>query len=62
MCSLRMLRIGWHGREGIVSALSASARERQLQRALCILVVALMVAATLYTAWIAISNFSRIGV
>jgi hypothetical protein len=33
-----------------------------LQRGLCILVVAIMVIAVLYAAWIAIGNFSRIGV
>jgi len=33
-----------------------------VERALCILVVAIMVIAVIYAAWIAIGNFSRIGV
>jgi hypothetical protein len=33
-----------------------------VERALCILVVAIMVIAAIYAAWIAITNFSRIGV
>ena len=31
-------------------------------RALCVLVVAIMVIAVIYAAWIGIGNFSRIGV
>lgn len=33
-----------------------------IERALCILVLAIMVIAVTYAAWIAIGNFSRIGV
>ncbi len=33
-----------------------------LTRALCVLIVVIMIAAVLYTAWIGIINFSRIGV
>ena len=33
-----------------------------LERALCILVVAIMIIAVIYAAWISIDNFSRIGV
>jgi hypothetical protein len=33
-----------------------------VERALCILVFAIMVVAVLYAAWISIGNFSRIGV
>jgi hypothetical protein len=33
-----------------------------VERALCILVVAIMVIAVIYAAWISIGNFSRIGV
>ena len=33
-----------------------------LTRALCALIVVIMIAAVLYAAWIGISNFSRIGV
>jgi len=41
---------------------SAGSRAPLLQRALCILVVLIMVVAVLYAAWISIGNFSRIGV
>ena len=33
-----------------------------LERALCLLVVAIMIIAVIYAAWISIGNFSRIGV
>jgi len=33
-----------------------------LERALCIFVVAIMLIAVIYAAWISIGNFSRIGV
>ena len=33
-----------------------------VERALCIFVVAIMVIAVIYAAWISIDNFSRIGV
>jgi hypothetical protein len=33
-----------------------------VERALCILVVAIMFIAVIYAAWISIGNFSRIGV
>ena len=33
-----------------------------LTRSLCALIVAIMIAVVFYVAWIAISNFSRIGV
>ena len=33
-----------------------------LQRLLCLVVLVIVVLATLYAGWIAISNFSRIGV
>jgi hypothetical protein len=33
-----------------------------LTRSLCALIVAIMIAVVFYVAWIAVSNFSRIGV
>ncbi len=37
-------------------------RRRTVERALCFVVVAIMVIAVIYAAWIGIANFSRIGV
>jgi hypothetical protein len=40
----------------------ADAPAHPLPRGLCLLVVLIVVLAVVYTAWIAIGNFSRIGV
>jgi hypothetical protein len=45
-----------------MSSDSPSTGNTALTRALCALIVVIMIAAVLYTAWIGISNFSRIGV
>jgi hypothetical protein len=45
-----------------MSSDSPSIGNTALMRALCGLVVVIIIAAVLYAAWIAISNFSRIGV
>ena len=39
-----------------------TSRAYPLTRTLCLVIVLIMVAAVLYAAWIAILNFSRIGV
>ena len=41
---------------------SLASRPHILQRGLCVLVVAIMIIAVIYAAWIGIGNFSRIGV
>ena len=45
-----------------MSFVSSPPANTALTRALCMLIVVIMVAAVIYTAWIGISNFSRIGV
>jgi flagellar basal body-associated protein FliL len=45
-----------------MSSDSPSIGNPALTRALCVVIVVLMIAAVLYTLWIGISNFSRIGV
>jgi hypothetical protein len=45
-----------------MSSVSSAPGNTVLTRALCMLIVAIMVAAVIYSAWIGISNFSRIGV
>jgi hypothetical protein len=45
-----------------VTASSAAVRSHALQRALCLIVVVVVVLAVIYAAWIAIGNFSRISV
>ena len=45
-----------------MTASSVGFRSHALQRALCLIVVAIVVLAVLYAAWIGIDNFSRIGV
>jgi hypothetical protein len=45
-----------------VSSDSPSVGDTLVMRALCALVVVIIIAAVVYAAWIAISNFSRIGV
>jgi hypothetical protein len=37
-------------------------RSHMLPRALCVIVVLIVVIAAMYSAWIGINNFSRIGV
>ncbi len=39
-----------------------ASRPQTLTRALCVLVLAIMIIAVIYAAWIGIGNFSRIGV
>jgi hypothetical protein len=46
----------------VVSAKTESGGSTPLARLLAWVVFALMAAATVYTAWIALSNFNRIGV
>ena len=41
---------------------SVDSRPQTLPRALCVLVLAIMIIAVIYAAWIGIGNFSRIGV
>ena len=41
---------------------STPTHQPAVERALCILVVAIMIIAVIYAAWISIGNFSRIGV
>jgi hypothetical protein len=45
-----------------VTAPSVTVRSHALQRALCLVVVIVVALAVIYASWIAISNFSRIGV
>ena len=45
-----------------MTASSVGFRSHALQRALCLIVVAIVVLAVIYAAWIGIDNFSRIGV
>ncbi len=45
-----------------MSSESPSIGNTALTRTLCAIIVVIMIAAVLYTAWIAISNFARIGV
>ena len=41
---------------------SVDSRQHTVPRALCIIVVLIVVIAVIYAAWIGIGNFSRIGV
>ena len=45
-----------------MTASSVAIRTHALQRALCLIVVVVVVLAVIYTTWIAFGNFSRIGV
>ena len=45
-----------------MTASSVAVRTHALQRALCLIVVVVVLLAVIYAAWIAIGNFSRIGV
>ena len=45
-----------------MTASSVAVRSHALQRALCLVVVLVVVLAVIYATWIAIDNFSRIGV
>ena len=45
-----------------MSSVSPPPGHTALTRALCTFIVIIMVAAVMYTAWIGVSNFSRIGV
>jgi hypothetical protein len=45
-----------------VAVVSPASRSHALTRTLCVVVFVTMVVAVLYTAWIAVLNFSRIGV
>ena len=46
----------------MLSAEPAQLSPPGLQRLLCLVVLVIVVLATLYAGWVAISNFSRIGV
>lgn len=45
-----------------MTASSVAVRTHALQRGLCLIVVVVVLLAVIYAAWIAIGNFSRIGV
>lgn len=45
-----------------MTASSVAVRSHALQRALCLIVVVIVVLAVIYATWIAFGNFSRIGV
>lgn len=45
-----------------MTASSIGVRSHALQRALCLVVVVIVVVAAIYATWIGIGNFSRIGV
>ncbi len=46
----------------MLSAEPVTALPPSLQRVLCLVVLVIVVLSTLYAGWVAISNFSRIGV
>ena len=45
-----------------MTASSIAVRSHALQRALCLIVVLIVILAVIYATWIAVGNFSRIGV
>jgi hypothetical protein len=45
-----------------VTTSAVAVRSHALQRALCLIVVVIVALAVIYATWIAVGNFSRIGV